>query len=101
MADLRFSRRKAGAFVDIVHVVLGFLIVIMACFAIFDPAKHKQLFPAIFFLASLIYYCTAWFVISEAKATRRKKSGGALYLIIGTLTLAMAVISAISIWGNP
>ena len=101
MADLKFSQRKAGSIVDLIHVLFGGGIVVLAALAIFDPAQYKKLFPIIFLFAAIIYFFTAWFVISSARINRKKHSGGVIYLIVGILALGLAVISAISIWGNP
>lgn len=101
MADLKFSQRKAGSITDLVHVLFGGAIVVLAALAIFDPGKYKKIFPVIFLFAAIIYFVTAWFVSSSARINRKKHSGGIVYLIIGILALGLAVISAVSIWGNP
>lgn len=101
MSDLKFSQRKAGSVVDLVHIVFGIGIVVMAAFAIFRPDRYKKLFPLIFLFAAIIYFITAWYVYSSAKINRKKHTGWYVYLIIGILAAGLAVISGISIWGNP
>ncbi|MDO4487870.1 MAG: hypothetical protein Q4B67_02100 [Eubacteriales bacterium] len=97
----KYSPRKIGLLIDSAHFVLGTAIIVMAVMAIFNPDSYKVLFPVIFMLAGIIDYVNAWFQITAYQRNRSKRIGGFVYLIIGILLTGLAVISAISIWGNP
>ena len=56
-----YSPRKLGTIIDMAHIIIGILIMVMACFAILRPARYMFLFPLIFFLASLLSFFNSWF----------------------------------------
>ena len=40
-----YSPRKLGTIIDMAHIIIGILIMVMACFAILRPARYMFLFP--------------------------------------------------------
>ncbi len=93
-----YSPRKLGTIIDMAHIIIGLLVMIMACFAILRPARYMVLFPVIFFLASVLSLFNSWFLFATYQRNPRKRAAGILYLVIGLLIFALFVISAISIW---
>ena len=93
-----YSPRKLGTIIDMAHIIIGLLVMIMACFAILRPARYMILFPVIFFLASVLSLFNSWFMFATYQRNPRKRAAGILYLVIGLLIFALFVISAISIW---
>ena len=93
-----YSPRKLGTIIDMAHIIIGLLVMIMACFAILRPARYMVLFPVIFFLASVLSLFNSWFMFATYQRNPRKRAAGILYLVIGLLIFALFVISAISIW---
>ncbi len=93
-----YSPRKLGTIIDMAHIIIGLLVMIMACFAILRPARYMILFPVIFFLASVLSLFNSWFMFATYQRNPRKRAAGIMYLVIGLLIFALFVISAISIW---
>lgn len=93
-----YSPRKIGTIIDAAHIIIGFLVVIMAFFAILKPAKYMILFPLIFFLASVLSFFNAWFMFVTYQRNSKKKATGVFYAIFGILLFALFVVSAVSIW---
>lgn len=93
-----YSPRKLGTIIDMAHIIIGSLVMIMACFAILRPARYMILFPIIFFLASVLSLFNSWFMFATYQRNSRKKAAGIMYLVIGLVLFALFVISAISIW---
>ncbi|MDO5775787.1 MAG: hypothetical protein Q4P22_04110 [Eubacteriales bacterium] len=93
-----YSPRKLGTIIDMAHIIIGILIMVMACFAILRPARYMFLFPLIFFLASLLSFFNSWFLFAAYKRNSKKKAAGVIYACLGLLLFILTVISAISIW---
>ena len=100
MAGNGFSPRKAGTFIDLVHIVLGSATIVLAVFAITNPEKNRVLFPVIFFMASIINFVSSWFNFKMFPRMKKKRVSAILYLFTGVLIFLLFVISAVSIWGN-
>lgn len=96
----QISPRKAGMFIDAMHIFLGVIIVILAIFAISDPDRYKGLFPLVFLFASMINFVTAWYEFRMFPRIRRKTVSAWIYLITGLLIFLLFVASAVSLWGK-
>lgn len=93
-----YSPRKLGTIIDMAHIIIGALIMFMACFAILRPARYMILFPIIFLLASVLGFFNAWFLFSAYRRNPKKKAAGMVYAVFGLLLFVLFVVSAISIW---
>lgn len=100
MAANGFSPRKAGTFIDLVHIILGTATIVMAVLAVTDPEKYRILFPVVFFTASVINFVSAWFNLKMFPRMKKKRAAAVAYLLTGFLILLLFVLSAVSIWGN-
>ena len=49
MTERRRNPRRISAALDLVHLVIGGLVVILAVMAFLDPQAHPVFFPLIFF----------------------------------------------------
>ena len=96
----RYSPRKLGTILDAAHIAIGICVVLMAIFALFDPERYMYLFPLIFLLASVLNFLTGWFYIRMYPRVRKKKAAGSLYMVIGTITALLCIISAVAIYRN-
>lgn len=84
--------------IDILHIVVGILVVICAVLAFLNPEENQFLFPVIFWLAALLNGVNGWNRLKKGGRDRKKKAGAiALCVIAGGLFLVGSV-SAISIW---
>ena len=93
-----YSPRKLGTIIDMAHIIIGILIMIMACFAILRPAEYMFLFPLIFLLASVLSFFNAWFLFAAYQRNSKKKAAGIMYTVVGLLLFILFVVSAISLW---
>lgn len=92
------SPRNITLIMDWVHIVLGFLIVIMAVIAFLNPEGNMILFPLIFFLAAILNFSNGIHRYRQSGRIKRKKVMGIGQLVLAVFLLAIAVVSAVSIW---
>lgn len=92
------SLRNASMIVDILHVVVGIVIVTLAVILFINPEDHMFLFPYIFFLASVLNLVNGIYKIRLSGREKKKKAAGMVVLLFGTLLMGLTVISAVSIW---
>lgn len=83
--------------VDILHLVIGLAIVVLAVIAFLSPEKHMIFFPLIFFLASLLNLVNGIGLIRTAGRDKRRRLSGAGTIVFGVLLLVIGVVSAVSI----
>lgn len=96
--EKRRSPRNTALMLDMLHIVVGILVVVCAVLAFLDPEGNRFLFPPIFLLAALLNGVNGWHKIRESGRDRKKKAGGiALCVIAGALFLT-GLVSAVSIW---
>ncbi len=90
--------RNASMMVDLVHIVIGILIVVLAIISFLNPEDHMLLFPAIFFLAGVLNLINGIYKIRLSGREKKKKAAGLAVLLFGILLFSLAVVSAVSIW---
>lgn len=84
--------------IDWIHIVLGFLIVLMAIVAFLNPESHMMLFPLIFLSAGLLNLSNGIFHYKKSGHNKKKKAGSIGQFLIALALFLMALISAVSIW---
>ncbi|MBE7721137.1 DUF6637 family protein [Lacrimispora indolis] len=92
------SLRNASMVVDILHIVVGILIVVLAVISFLSPEDHMLLFPAIFFLAGALNLVNGVYKIRLSGREKKKKAAGMAVLLFGILLTVLTVISAVSVW---
>ena len=95
----RRNARLSSFILDIVHIVIGCLIALLAVLAFWDPDRNKVLFPFIFLLGSVLYLITGIIQARNCGRVRRRKVMAVTVVALGALLLVLAVLSAVSIWG--
>ncbi|MBP3241752.1 MAG: hypothetical protein J6M92_14600 [Oribacterium sp.] len=100
MAKVNTVSRGTSRQLDIVHIILGVIIVVMAIMAFINPVENMVLFPLIFFVAAVLKFISGVSVIMNANSEhdRRVHVKGSLQIIIGVIILGIGIISAVSIW---
>ena len=96
----RYSPRKLGTILDAAHIAIGICVVLMAVFAFFNPVRYMFLFPLIFLLASILNFMTGIFYIRMYPRVRKKKAAGSLYIVIGSITAVLCIVSAVAVYRN-
>ncbi len=90
--------RSDALMLDLVHIIIGILVVVCAVFAFLDPEKNRFLFPVIFALAALLNSVNGWMELKNSGRDKRKRNAGVLQCAAAVLLLAVGIVSAISIW---
>lgn len=90
--------RNASMMVDLIHIVVGIVIVVLAVISFLNPEENMLLFPIIFLLAAVLNLINGVFKIRLAGREKKKKVPGIVILLFAFLLLFLAVISAVSIW---
>jgi len=100
MAKVNTVSRGTSRQLDIVHIILGVIIVVMAIMAFINPVENMVLFPLIFFVAAVLKLISGVAVIMNANSEHDRKVHvkGYLQIIIGVIILGIGIISAVSIW---
>lgn len=83
---------------DTMHIVVGIAIVIMAAVSFINPEEYMFFFPIIFFLAAGLNLTAGRYKWKRSKRNQKQKISAVCQMSFGGILLALAVISAISIW---
>lgn len=100
MAKVNTVSRGTSRQLDILHIVLGVVIAVMAIMAFTNPVENMVLFPLIFFTAAILKIVCGVTVIINASSDHDRKFHfrGSFQIFIGVIILGIGIISAISIW---
>ena len=101
MARVNTVRGRQSRTLDLVHIVIGIIIVVMAVFAFLDPTENMVLFPLIFFAAAVLKLACGSTSILHARQEHERSVNlqGVLQLTAGLLIFLIGVLSAVSVWG--
>ena len=83
---------------DVIHIVIGIAVVIMASISFINPEEYRFFFPVIFFLAAILNLASGKYRMGHSKRNQQKKISAVLQMGFGCLLIALAIVSAISIW---
>lgn len=83
---------------DMMHIVIGIVVVIMALISFINPEEYMAFFPVIFFLAAVLNLATGKYRMKRGKRNQKQKASAAVQLCFGAALLVLTVISAVSIW---
>ncbi len=92
------GRRNEALLMDVVHIVFGALIVLLAVITFLNPEGNQILLPVIFALAALLNVINGIHKFRTSGRSWRRKAAAAAQLLLAVILLAVAVVSAISIW---
>lgn len=99
MARINVAGRQPSRTLDVVHIIIGIVIVVMAVMAFIDPTENMVLFPLIFFAAAILKIVSGASTILNAKRAHEHTSPqGTIELGIGILIAVLGVVSAVSVW---
>ena len=90
--------RSAALILDLLHIVIGILVVICAILAFLDPEGNSILFPVIFWLAAVLNGVVGVFWMKMSGHDKKKQAGGAVQLLLAVILVILGALSAISIW---
>lgn len=92
------GERHAGVFLDVVHLILGIAIVILAVLSFINPEGNHMLFPLVFLLAALLNAVNGIFELKTRGRDKKKFGAGILQMLLAAALAVLGVLSAISIW---
>ncbi len=92
------GRRNAPLIMDAVHIVIGVLVVLLAVITFLNPEGNQILLPVIFALAAALNVFNGIYKFRISGRSSAKKAAAAAQLLLAVLLIAVAVVSAISIW---
>jgi putative membrane protein len=97
MVNLK-KKKKSGNLdfvMDILHMIIGVVIVILSVIAFLSPEEHLLFFPVIFVLAAVIHFMLWFRKYTEAEGIK-KKLASFIYFVLGSLYTGIAVIELIT-----
>lgn len=97
--EKRKSPRNMTLMIDWLHIIIGALIVVMAVVVFLNPEGYMMLFPLIFLLAAVLDLVNGVYRYRQSGRDRRKKAAAIGQMVIAAVLTAIAVVSAVSIWG--
>lgn len=92
------SSQLSSRRMDMVHIILGIVITVMAVLAFLHPDENMVLFPLIFFSAALLKLISAIRTLRTSLQEHRRSWGSIAQLTLGIVLLGIGVLSAVSIW---
>jgi len=98
MYEKRKNPRNTELLLDLLHIVIGILVVVLAVLAFLNPDANQFLFPFIFFLAALLNGVNGWFKLIDSGRNKRKKISSILLCTIAGGLFLLGILSASSIW---
>lgn len=96
--ERRRKVRGESMALDVMHIIIGIAVVIMASISFVNPDDYRFLFPVIFFLAAILNLATGKYRMLRSKRDQKKKAAAFLQMSFGGLLVILAVISAVSLW---
>lgn len=89
---------RSTIWLDVIHIVIGVLIVVLAVLAFLNPKDNMLLFPLIFLLAAFLNLVNGIHQVKESGRDKKKKALGIWQLFLAIFLTAMAVVGAVSLW---
>lgn len=83
---------------DILHIVTGILIVVLAVLAFLSPEDNMILFPVIFLLAAILNFLNGHDRFCAGRGDKKKRIAAMALMVVGAGLLLLSIISAITIW---
>ena len=90
--------RSAALILDLLHIVIGILVVICAILAFLYLEGNSILFHVSFWLAALLNGIVGGFRLKMSGHDKKKQAGGAVQCLLAVILTILGVLSAISIW---
>lgn len=92
------SGRNLYFALDMLHIVVGILIVILAVLAFLNPEENRILFPVIFLLATVLNFANGYDKFHRNRGRSKQRAAGTALMIVGTGLFFLCVLSALTIW---
>ena len=91
--------RKASYFaLDMLHIVIGGLILFFAVLAFLNPEENRILFPVIFLLAAVLNFANGYDRFHRNRGRYKQKAAGTALMAAGCGLFFLCILSALTIW---
>ena len=91
--------RKASYFaLDMLHIVIGVLILFFAVLAFLNPEENRILFPVIFLLAAVLNFANGYDRFHRNRGRNKQRAAGTALMAAGCGLFFLCVLSALTIW---
>lgn len=90
--------RKTAFSIDMINIVVGLVIVLLAAVSFFNPEDHMLLLPVIFLLGAVLNLINGVYGFSRSQRDMKKKVGAIVQCTGGILLLGIFALSSFSIW---
>ena len=91
--------RKASYFaLDMLHIVIGVLILFFAVLAFLNPEENRILFPVIFLLAAILNFANGYDRFYRNRGRNKQKVAGTALMAAGCGLFFLCILSALTIW---
>lgn len=98
MQESKRSPRNIAMILDLIHIVVGILVVVCAVLAFINPERNRLMFPLIFGLAAFLNGINGAARICYGGKDRKKKLSGFGLCMVALVLLLISMVSMISIW---
>lgn len=92
------GEHHSGVFLDMVHLILGIAIVILAVLSFMNPEGNHMLFPLVFLLAALLNAVSGVFECKTWGRDKKKFRLGIFRIALAVCLALLGCLSAVSIW---
>ena len=92
------SRRASYFALDMLHIVIGVLILFFAVLAFLNPEENRILFPVIFLLASILNFANGYDRFHRNRGRNKQRAAGTALMAAGCGLFFLCILSALTIW---
>ena len=92
------NSRNLPMMLDVLHIIVGVAVVILAVLTFINPEGNRILLPFIFLLAGILNGVNGCYRIKESGRDKKRRLAGISILILAVVLLIICVLSAVSMW---
>ncbi|MCD8083622.1 MAG: hypothetical protein LUE86_09005 [Clostridiales bacterium] len=98
LREKKKNPRNTAVMLDLIHIVVGILVVACVVMAFLFPEKNRFLFPVVFWLAAFLNSVNAWNRLAHSSRDKKKKASGLAFGLVAVALLVTGILSAVSMW---
>lgn len=95
MADRKRKPRRLNFLLDVLHLLIGAVVVLLSVMAFLAPEEHPAFFSLIFLLSALLSLVNGVVRLRAAGRNGKMKLFGIIGIVIGLLLVILSVVSAL------
>ncbi|MGP1349536.1 MAG: DUF6637 family protein [Stomatobaculum sp.] len=95
MAERKRKPQRMNFLLDVLHLLIGAIVVLLSVMAFLAPEEHPAFFPLIFLLSALLSLVNGAVRLRAAGKNGKMKLFGIAGIVIGLLLVILSVASAL------